>query len=62
MWSQVAKTGEPERDAVSRPSREKLLIARSRMQEALVLLDENSRSAAGASLDMAIQRLNRELS
>ncbi|MET0270977.1 MAG: hypothetical protein ABW173_11175 [Sphingomonas sp.] len=46
----------------TQPSREKLLVARLQMAEALRLLDAHSLSAAAASLDMALHQLDRELS
>ncbi len=61
MWSQTldkdAHDGRP-----ANPSRERLLIARMRMAEALRVLDEHSLSAAAASLDLALHQLDRELS
>ena len=64
MWSEARSidTGQAGQTGTDRPGREKLLVARLRMQEALRLLDEHSMSAAAASLDMAIHQLDRELS
>lgn len=61
MWSQTSKKGS-EMALPTQPSREKLLVARLQMAEALRLLDAHSLSAAAASLDMALHQLDRELS
>lgn len=61
MWSHTlddsTETGLP-----ANPSRERLLLARLRMAEALRTLDEHSLSPAAASLDLALHQLDRELS
>ena len=61
MWSR-SRTLEGGPIGPDCPRREKLLVARIRMEEALRLLDEHSLSAAAASLDLALHQLDRELS
>ncbi len=61
MWSQTLDE-HSEMDITANYSREHLLLARTRMAEALQVLDEHSISAAAASLDMALHQLDRELS
>ena len=61
MWSRTHIV-DGEREVCHSPEREKLLVARIRMEEALSLLDAYSCSAAAASLDLAMHQLDRELS
>jgi hypothetical protein len=58
----LTKDADNEPHVVDPSQREKLLLARSRMETALLLLDEHSASAAAASLDLALHQLDRELS
>ncbi|TVV72680.1 hypothetical protein [Sphingomonas solaris] len=61
MWSQ-ARDKDVEPISSGNPMREKLLVARLKMEDALRLLDLYSQSAAAASVDMALHQLDRELS
>ena len=61
MWSHD-KASETEPGDPLCPRRERLLVARLRMEEALRLLDAHSVSTAAASLDLALHQLDRELS
>lgn len=61
MWSK-ARDDDAAMPPAANPARARLLVARNRMIEALRMLDEDSLSAAAASLDMAIHQLDRELS